>query len=90
MDDILKLLVVIFLFGVPSISLAFYLVVHPLVKEITSAIRDHHRIVPGGERNELSARLARVEERLEQIGDMTDRLVEADRFNRELQAGSQE
>ncbi len=78
--DIVEVLAVVFALGVPSMALATHLVLRPL-------IRDFLRLREAGDREGLLDRVARLEEVVSDLDRQVGRLVEAERFRRELEAG---
>ncbi len=80
--DIEGILAIIFVLGVPSMALAVHLVVRPLIREFVGlkGDRETHR--------ELEDRLAQLEDVVYDLDRQVNRLVEAERFRRELEAGS--
>lgn len=81
--EIGEILAIIFVLGVPSLALATHLVVRPLIREYAK--------LKGlkADRGELEGRLARLEDVISDIDRQVDRLVEAERFRRELERGSE-
>ena len=82
--EIEGILAIIFVLGVPSMALATHLVLRPL-------IRDFARL--RGEkagRAELEGRLEQLEDVVHDLDRQVNRLVEAERFRRELEAGQPE
>ncbi len=82
-SELIGLLGLIFAVGVPSLALAAHLVLRPMIRDLAQAL-GKGKEVPDAE---LTGRLARIEERLDRIGELTERLAEAERFRRELEAG---
>jgi len=82
-DELIGFLAMIFVLGIPSLSLAAHFVLRPMVRDIVQALgRGKEAPDPA-----FAARLERLEERLDRIGELTERLAEAERFRRELEAG---
>ncbi len=81
--EIGELLAIIFVLGVPSLALATHLVVRPLIREVAK--------LKGvkADRAELEGRLARLEDVVHDIDRQVDRLIEAERFRRELETGGE-
>lgn len=79
--EIGEILAIIFVLGVPSLALATHLVVRPLIREYAK--------LKGlsADRSELEGRLARLEDLVHDMDRQVDRLVEAERFRRELETG---
>lgn len=84
MEELIPLFAIFFVIGVPVMSLATRFVLRPLIMDVTKAIR-------GGKTEEIAEireRLSRLEMHLEEQGVQLDRLVEAEHFRRQLEAGS--
>ncbi len=81
--EIGELLAIIFVLGVPSLALATHLVVRPLIREYAKlkGVKADH--------TELEGRMARLEDLVVDIDRQVDRLVEAERFRRELETGGE-
>lgn len=79
--DIEAILAIIFVLGVPSMALATHLVLRPLIREWAR--------IKGlkGERDQLEARLIQLEDVVHDMDRQVNRLLEAERFRRELEAG---
>lgn len=79
--DIEAILAIIFVLGVPSMALATHLVLRPLIREYAR--------LKGlkGERDELAHRITRLEDVVGDLDRQVERLLEAERFRRELEAG---
>lgn len=82
-DELIGFLAMIFVLGIPSLSLAAHFVLRPMVRDIVQAL-GKGKAAPDPA---LAARLERIEERLDRIGELTERLAESERFHRELEAG---
>ncbi len=83
MEDLIPLFGIFFVIGVPVMSLAARFVLRPLLMDLTSAVR-------GGRAEEIAAmreRMGRLETHLEEQGQQLDRLVEAELFRRQIEAG---
>lgn len=83
LEVLIPLFAIFFIFGVPMIGLVTRFALQPLVKDVAVAIR-------GGREDWADAvveRLARLEERLDEQERQLERVVEAERFRRELEAG---
>lgn len=76
---------VIFMFGVPSLVLATRFALRPLVRDVAEAIRTTRPADPADAA--LEARVARIEETVRGLDRHVDRLLEAERFRRELESG---
>jgi hypothetical protein len=85
MESVIEILAIIFVLGVPSIALATHLVFRPLLRDIARAIRSEGAD-PGAD-SEIERRLTCVEDVCERIEDQVSRLIEVERFHRELEAG---
>ncbi len=79
--DIEAILAIIFILGVPSMALATHVVLRPLIREWAR--------IKGlkADRDELEARMERLEDVVHDIDRQVNRLLEAERFRRELEAG---
>lgn len=79
--DIEAILAIIFILGVPSMALATHLVLRPLIREYAR--------LKGlkADRAEVEARLAQIEDVVHDLDRQVNRLLEAERFRRELEAG---
>ncbi|MGW8283836.1 MAG: hypothetical protein ACWGON_11105 [Gemmatimonadota bacterium] len=84
MDELIPLISIFFVIGVPVMSIAGHFVLRPLVRDIIQAI--------GGrslqEKTDLDERLARIEEALLHQGQQVDRLLEAEAFRLRLEGKS--
>ncbi len=79
--DLEGLLAITFIFGIPSIGLFTHLVIRPLVRDIMGAKAGKV------DREQLVGRLQRLEDMVGELDHQVHRLVEAERFRRELEAG---
>jgi PP-loop superfamily ATP-utilizing enzyme len=79
--DIEAILAIIFVLGVPSMALATHVVLRPLIREYAK--------LKGlkADREEVEARLAQIEDVVHDLDRQVNRLLEAERFRRELEAG---
>ncbi len=84
MDELIPIISIIFVIGVPVTSLAVHFVLRPLVKDIISAIRAD-KASP-----EIERRLRELEEGQHNIQLKLSQLVEAERFRHELDSGSEQ
>lgn len=84
MEELIPLFAIFFVIGVPVMSLAARFVLRPLIMDVTTAIKrgKTEEIV------EIRDRLSRLETHLEEQGVQLDRLVEAELFRRQLEAGT--
>lgn len=83
MDDLIEILALIFVLGIPSVALATHLVFRPLLRDIAHAIRSESA-KPDAD-PEIEHRLARLEAACDRLEDQVGRLVEVERFHRELE-----
>lgn len=84
MEDLIPIVAIFFVIGVPVMSVAAHFVLRPLLRELTQAIR-------GGKASEIGdmkERLARLETHLLEQGRQLDQLVDAEMFRRELEEGT--
>ncbi len=79
--EIEGILAIIFVLGVPSMALATHLVLRPLIREFARLKGQK------ADRAELEGRLGRIEDIVHDLDRQVNRLVEAERFRRELEAG---
>ena len=81
MNDILGMMAIFFIFGVPSLALATHLVVRPLFREYAK--------LKGlkVDKEQLEARMAQLEDVVHDIDRQVNRLADAERFRRELETG---
>ena len=76
-----EILAIIFVIGVPSLALATHLVVRPL-------IRDYAKLRGiKAEKEEIEGRMAQLEDVVHDLDRQVNRLLEAERFRRELESG---
>jgi len=83
MEELIPIVAIFFVIGVPVMSIAAKFVLQPLLRELTSAIK-------GGkveDVEELKERVARLEGHLLTQGRQLDQLVDAELFRRKLEAG---
>ncbi len=80
--DIQAILAIIFILGVPSMALATHLVVRPLIREYAR--------LKGlkADKAEIEGRMAQLEDVVHDLDRQVNRLLEAERFRRELESGS--
>ena len=83
MDELIPILGIFFVIGVPVMSVAAKFVLQPLLREVTEAIRGGKT----GDLEELRERVARLEGHLTTQGHQLDQLIEAELFRRKLEAG---
>jgi len=79
--DIEAILAIIFVLGVPSMALATHVVLRPLIREYAK--------LKGlkADKAEVEGRLAQLEDVVHDIDRQVNRLLEAERFRRELETG---
>lgn len=82
--DIEAILAIIFVLGVPSMALATHVVLRPLIREWARIKGLQH------DRDEIEARIDRLEDVVHDIDRQVNRLVDAERFRRELETGGRE
>ncbi len=80
--DIVEILAIVFIFGVPSMALATHLVLRPLIRDFTRLKGEK------ATREELTGRIGQLEDIVHDLDRDVNRLVEAERFRRELEAGT--
>lgn len=78
--DIEGILAILFVLGVPSLALATHLVFRPLIREFVKLRGER------ATREELEGRLGQLEDIVHDLDRQVHRLVEAERFRRELEA----
>jgi L-fucose isomerase-like protein len=81
LEEIAGILAIIFVIGVPSLALATHVVVRPLLREYVR--------MKGlkADKVEVEARIAQLEDVVNDIDRQVNRLLEAERFRRELETG---
>lgn len=84
MEELIPILGIFFVIGVPVMSVAAKFVLQPLLRDLTGAIRGGK----AGELEALTARVANLEGHLVTQGRQLDQLVEAELFRRKLETGS--
>jgi len=82
-DVLIPLLAIFFIFGVPIMAVATHFVLRPMVRDVIGAIRG--KADAGAE--DLNERIGRLEQAILDQGQQIDRLVEAESFRRQLEAG---
>jgi len=82
--EIEGILAIIFVLGVPSLALATHVVLRPLIREYAK--------LKGlkADKEEVELRMARLEDVVYDIDRQVNRLLEAERFRRELESGRQQ
>ena len=81
MEDIAGILAIIFVLGVPSLALATHVVLRPLMREYAK-LRGLK-----GDKDEIEARMGQLEDVVHDLDRQVNRLLEAERFRRELESG---
>ena len=84
MENLIPIVAIFFVIGVPVMSLATHFVLRPLVRDVIAAIKG--KDVERDDR--IEARLARLEEALQEQADQVDRLLEAEAFRLRLEGGA--
>ena len=79
----IPLLAIFFIFGVPIMAVATHFVLRPMVREVIGAIHGKAQ----AEAEDLTNRVGRLEQAILDQGTQIDRLVEAESFRRQLEAG---
>jgi hypothetical protein len=83
---LIPLLAIFFIFGVPIMAVATHFVLRPMVRDVIGAI--HGKAEAEGE--DLTDRVGRLEQAILDQGQQIDRLIEAEVFRRQLEAGRPE
>ena len=83
MKDLIPIVAIICVIGMPMLGLVARFALRPLVQDLTRAIRG----AADDELEELKERMARLETQISLHDDAIERLVETERFHRELDAG---
>lgn len=83
MEDLIPIVAIICVIGLPMLGLVARFALRPLVQDLTRAIRG----AADDELEEMKERLARLETQISLHDDQIERLVETERFHRELDAG---
>jgi hypothetical protein len=82
LGELIPILGIVFVIGVPVCALAAHFVLRPMVREVTGSIL----ALKGTPTQETAARLAELEENQRILIGQLERLVEAERFRRELES----
>lgn len=82
---LIPLVSIFFVIGVPVMAVATHFVLRPLVRDMTGAIHGKAQV----EQADLIERVGRLEQAILDQGQQLDRLVEAESFRRQLEAGRQ-
>ena len=80
---LIPLLAIFFIFGVPIMAVATHFVLRPIVRDVIGAIHGKAEV----EAADLMDRVGRLEQAILDQGQQVDRLVEAEVFRRQLEAG---
>jgi len=80
---LIPLLAIFFIFGVPIMAVATHFVLRPIVRDVIGAIHGKAE----AEAEDLLNRIGRLEQAVLDHGQQVDRLVEAEVFRRQLEAG---
>jgi len=83
MEELIPIVAIFFVIGVPVMSVAAKFVLQPLLRDVTEAIRGGK----GQELEDLRDRVARLEGHLSTQGRQLNQLVEAELFRRQLEGG---
>lgn len=83
---LIPILGIVFGVGVPGIALATHFVLRPLVRDIVGAIQAN-KPRPGS--SDLEDRVLRLEDAYYRLDERVSRLIEAEKFRRELEAGGE-
>jgi hypothetical protein len=83
-DVLVPLFGIFFVIGVPVLAVATHFVLRPMVREIIRALRSRGE----AEEADLLSRIDRLEQAMLDQGQQLDRLVEAESFRRQLEAGT--
>jgi hypothetical protein len=83
-ESVEDILAIVFVLGIPSLALATHLVVRPLIREYAKlkGIK--------AEKEEIEVRMAQLEDVIHDLDRQVNRLIEAERFRRELETGSRD
>ena len=80
---LIPLTAIFFIFGVPIMAVATHFVLRPMVRDVIGAIHGKAQT----EAEDLTSRVGRLEQAILDQGNQIDRLVEAETFRRQLEAG---
>ena len=83
---LIPILAIFFIFGVPIMAVATHFVLRPLVRDVIGAIHGKAQ----AQAEDLTDRVGRLEQAILDQGQQIDRLVEAESFRRQLEAGRPE
>ena len=82
LGELIPILGIIFVIGVPVTAVAAHFVLRPMVRDITASIL----ALKGGATPEIQRRLTELEEGQRLIDRRLESLIEADRFHRRLES----
>jgi len=85
-DVLVPLFGIFFVIGVPVMAIATHFVLRPLARDVIGALRSRGEV----EEADLLSRIDRLEQAVLDQGQQLDRLVEAESFRRQLEAGTQD
>lgn len=80
--DLIPIVAIVFVVGVPICALAAHFVLRPMVREVTASIL----ALKGAPSQETEARLTDLEETQRVLVGRLERLIEAEQFRRELES----
>ena len=81
---LIPLTAIFFTIGVPVLAVATHFVLRPMVRDVTGAIHGRHDDAA----EDLTDRIGRIEQAILDQGQQIDRLIEAESFRRQLEAGT--
>jgi hypothetical protein len=80
---LIPILGIVFAVGVPGVALATHFVLRPLVRDVVGAIQANKPAA----RSDVEERLARLEDAYYRLDEHVTKLIEVERFQRELESG---
>ncbi len=80
---LIPLTAIFFVIGVPVMAVATHFVLRPMVRDMTGAISGKNQDAA----EDLAERIGRIEQAILDQGQQIDRLIEAESFRRQLEAG---
>ena len=83
---LIPLLAIFFIFGVPIMAVATHFVLRHMVRDVIGAIHGKAQ----AEAEDITNRVGRLEQAILDQGTQIDRLVEAESFRRQLEAGGRD
>ena len=86
MNELIPIVAILCVIGIPLGAMAIRFAIHPLVTDLVQAVRGRSQ----QEGEDLLQRMARLEEVVHAQEQTIDRLVEAEAFRRQLEAGRAE